>query len=120
MSLIRWSADEGPARGIKAGEVVIFSCGSYSDYSVNRVLLAAKDISSEEFEAAAASAPISQTHPERNGDKYDYLYDGDLVKALIAAGLLREIGAIELHTESVHRYEGGPAINIEFSQFETI
>lgn len=116
MSRIQWTNGDGKSRGVKAGEIVMFSNGSYSEYIVTRAVLALRDISAEEMESAADGLDVKQTHPERNGDKYDYIYEGEWIERLISFGALQDMKVCEIHTETKFRYEGGPAIVVCLSE----
>jgi hypothetical protein len=93
--IVGWPTPEFAARGLKAGEVVIFTTGSYSDYMISRVVAVVSDLSAEEMEAVAATVPISQDNPNR--PDLAYRYYGHWIDELVRLGRLKTIRCLELH-----------------------
>lgn len=96
----------------------MFSHGSYSDYMVSRVVVTTRAISADEIEAVAQTTELSDNgNPDEPGQRH--LYEGDLINAMIAAGMLKIIKTCELHTEGRFAEEGGPDITFDLTEHET-
>ncbi len=117
MAIIRWGSPEAEARGWRENEVLIFTSGSYSDYSLGRVVMTTHEVTANEIEAAAARTKL-QDNGRPKDPEWRFLYINDLIDTLIADGHLREIAACEVHEESVFAKDNGPGLKMWLSEIE--
>lgn len=86
---------------IKAGELVVFSEGEYSDYGYGGSFVMLQDISQEEMLRIAA-----ETNAAADADDDNYFNrSGMFVAALIRGGYLASINLREIHLGSYGRLE---------------